>query len=129
MQITDDTLEDSQLMTLNFGPAHPATHGTLHLIVRLDGERIRDAEPIIGYLHRGKEKMGEHLKYNQYLTMTDRMNYLSPALNNIGWCLAVEKLLGIKKEELNPPEFKEQRRDAMFALYELLPQKIKDSFD
>ncbi len=96
MQITDDTLEDGQLLTLNLGPTHPATHGTLHLIARLDGERIQDAEPIIGYLHRGKEKMGEHLKYNQYLTMTDRMNYLSPALNNIAWCLAVEKLLGIR---------------------------------
>ena len=102
MQITDDTLEESQLLTLNFGPAHPATHGTLHLIAKLDGERVRDAEPIIGYLHRGKEKMGEHLKYNQYLTMTDRMNYLSPALNNIGWCLAVEKLIGVD----TPPRVK-----------------------
>jgi NADH-quinone oxidoreductase subunit D len=85
--------------TLNFGPQHPATHTTLRLILKLDGERVVHAEPDIGYLHSGFEKLGEHLDYNQYVTVTDRMNYISPLANNIAWHHAVEKLLGI---ELTP---------------------------
>jgi NADH-quinone oxidoreductase subunit D len=82
--------------TLNFGPQHPATHTTLRLVLKLDGERVIDAVPDIGYLHSGFEKMGEHLDYNQYVTVTDRMNYISPVANNVCWHGAVEKLLGIE---------------------------------
>src|SRR5213594_771545 len=82
--------------TLNFGPQHPATHTTLRIILKLDGERVLDAIPDIGYLHSGFEKLGEHLDYNQYVTVTDRMNYISPLANNIAWHHAVEKLLDIE---------------------------------
>jgi NADH-quinone oxidoreductase subunit D len=82
--------------TLNFGPQHPATHTTLRIVMKLDGERVIDAMPDIGYLHSGFEKIGEHLDYNQYVTVTDRMNYISPLANNIAWHCAVEKLLGIE---------------------------------
>ncbi len=84
------------LWTLNFGPQHPATHTTLRLVLKLDGERVVDAMPDIGYLHSGFEKLGEHLDYNQYVTITDRMNYLSPVANNIAWHNAVERLMGIE---------------------------------
>ncbi len=84
------------LWTLNFGPQHPATHTTLRLVLKLEGERVVDAMPDIGYLHSGFEKIGEHLDYNQYVTVTDRMNYISPMANNVAWHLAVEKLLGIE---------------------------------
>ena len=87
------------LWTLNFGPQHPATHTTLRLVLKLDGERVVDAMPDIGYLHSGFEKIGEHLNYNQYVTVTDRMNYISPMANNVAWHGAVEKLLG---SELTP---------------------------
>lgn len=84
------------LWTMNFGPQHPATHTTLRLVLKLDGERVVDAVPDIGYLHSGFEKLGEHLDYNQYVTVTDRMNYVSPMANNVAWHLAVEKLMGIE---------------------------------
>jgi NADH-quinone oxidoreductase subunit D len=84
------------LWTLNFGPQHPATHTTLRLVLKLDGERIVDAMPDIGYLHSGFEKLGEHLDYNQYVTVTDRMNYISPLANNVAWHMAVERLMGIE---------------------------------
>jgi len=82
--------------TLNFGPQHPATHTTLRIVLKLDGERVVDAMPDIGYLHSGFEKIGEHLDYNQYVTVTDRMNYISPLANNVAWHEAVEKLLGLE---------------------------------
>src|SRR6478752_4600649 len=85
--------------TLNFGPQHPATHTTLRLILELDGERIVKATPDIGYLHSGFEKLGEHLNFNQYVTVADRKNYISPPMNEVAWHHAVEKLLGI---ELTP---------------------------
>ncbi len=81
--------------TLNFGPQHPATHTTLRIVLTLDGERVVDAQPEMGYLHSGFEKLGEHLTFNQYVTVTDRMNYISPMANNVAWHCAVEKLLGI----------------------------------
>ena len=90
---------EDYLWTLNFGPQHPATHTTLRLVLKLDGERVVDAVPDIGYLHSGFEKIGEHLDYNQYVTVTDRMNYISPMQNNVAWHGAVENLLGI---ELTP---------------------------
>ncbi len=94
-----DLEQKEYLWTLNFGPQHPATHTTLRLILTLDGERVVDAVPDIGYLHSGFEKLGEHLDYNQYVVVTDRMNYISPLANNVAWHHAVEKLLGI---ELTP---------------------------
>jgi NADH-quinone oxidoreductase subunit D len=91
--------EQEYLWTLNFGPQHPATHTTLRLVLTLDGEKVVDAIPHIGYLHSGFEKLGEHLDFNQYVTIVDRMNYISPLANEIAWHHAVEKLLGI---ELTP---------------------------
>jgi NADH-quinone oxidoreductase subunit D len=87
--------EKDFLWTLNFGPQHPATHTTLRLILTLDGETIVKAVPDIGYLHSGFEKLGEHLDFNQYVTIVDRMNYISPVANEIAWHHAVENLLGI----------------------------------
>ncbi|ADB15426.1 NADH dehydrogenase (quinone) [Pirellula staleyi DSM 6068] len=87
---------EDYLWTLNFGPQHPATHTTLRLVLKLDGERVVDAVPDIGYLHSGFEKIGEHLDFNQYVTVTDRMNYISPMANNVAWHGAVEKLMGIE---------------------------------
>ncbi|MCS5611858.1 MAG: NADH-quinone oxidoreductase subunit D, partial [Candidatus Poribacteria bacterium] len=83
-------------MTLSFGPQHPATHGTLRVVLELDGETVLKATPHLGYLHTGFEKLGEHLDYNQYIVVTDRMNYLSPLSNNFGYALAVEKLFGME---------------------------------
>ena len=80
---------------LNFGPQHPATHTTLRLVLELDGERVARCTPHIGYLHSGFEKLGEHLDYNQYVTIVSRMNYVSPISNDIAWHHAVEKLFGI----------------------------------
>jgi NADH-quinone oxidoreductase subunit D len=91
--------DEDYLWTLNFGPQHPATHTTLRIVLKLDGERVVDAIPDIGYLHSGFEKLAEHLDYNQYVTVTDRMNYISPMANNVAWHHAVETLLGI---ELTP---------------------------
>ena len=84
------------LWTLNFGPQHPATHTTLRLVLELDGERIVRGTPHIGYLHSGFEKLGEHLNYNQYVTVVDRMNYISPPMNEVAWHQSVEKLLGLE---------------------------------
>jgi NADH-quinone oxidoreductase subunit D len=81
--------------TLNFGPQHPATHTTLRLVLELDGERIVKATPHIGYLHSGFEKLGEHLNYNQYVTIVDRMDYSAPIYNELAWHGATEKLMGI----------------------------------
>jgi len=88
--------EQDYLWTLNFGPQHPATHTTLRIVLKLDGERVVEAVPDIGYLHSGFEKIGEPLDYNQYVTVTDRMNYISPMANNVAWHYAVENLLGIE---------------------------------
>jgi NADH-quinone oxidoreductase subunit D len=91
--------EKDYLWTLNFGPQHPATHTTLRLVLTLDGETVVKAIPDIGFLHSGFEKLGEDLDYNQYVTIVDRMNYISPVANEIAWHHTVEKLLGI---ELTP---------------------------
>src|SRR5713226_175606 len=96
---TTEKPEQDYLWTLNFGPKHPATHTTLRLLLTLDDETIVKAIPDIGYLHSGFEKLGEDLDYNQYVTIVDRMNYISPVANEIAWHHVVEKLLGI---ELTP---------------------------
>lgn len=86
-------------MLLNIGPSHPAMHGIVRIIARLDGEVIRDAEVEIGYLHRGFEKMSETVSYNGVIPYADRLNYVSPLINNMGYCMAVEKLLGLTAPE------------------------------
>lgn len=90
----DDPLESD--MVLNMGPQHPATHGVLRLLIRLDGETIIGTVPDIGYLHRGYEKLAENMTYHEYIPHTDRLDYLSPLANNVAYCLAVEKLAGIE---------------------------------
>jgi len=86
-------------MVLNFGPQHPATHGTFRLLLELEGERIVRCTPYIGYLHSGFEKLGEHHTYNQYVTVADRMNYMSPYANGLAYHMAVEKLYGLECTE------------------------------
>jgi NADH-quinone oxidoreductase subunit D len=83
-------------MVLNMGPQHPSTHGVLRVILELDGETVLKADPVIGYLHTGIEKSCEAKTYSQAITLTDRIDYLAPLSNNLGYCLAVEKLLGIE---------------------------------
>jgi NADH-quinone oxidoreductase subunit D len=83
-------------MVLNIGPQHPATHGVLRCVVKLDGETIEKSVLDIGYLHRGVEKIAENKTYQEFMPYTDRMDYLQPYANNVAWCLAVEKLAGIE---------------------------------
>jgi NADH-quinone oxidoreductase subunit C/D len=83
-------------MVLNMGPQHPATHGVLRVVLKLDGEVIRDAVPYVGHLHRGMEKLAEQMTYQQAITLTDRLDYTAGISNNLSYCLAVEKLLGIE---------------------------------
>jgi NADH-quinone oxidoreductase subunit D len=86
----------AQTMVLNMGPQHPSTHGVLRVVLELDGETVIKARPEIGYLHTGIEKSCEALTYSQAITLTDRIDYLAPLSNNLGYCLAVEKLLGLQ---------------------------------
>ena len=81
--------------TINMGPSHPAMHGTVRLVLKLDGEVVKDADVEIGFLHRGFEKMCEAGTWNQVVPYTDRLNYVSPLINNVGYVGAVEKLLEI----------------------------------
>jgi NADH-quinone oxidoreductase subunit D len=85
-----------ELLTVNFGPQHPSTHGVLRLVVDLDGEVIRRVKPVIGYLHTGIEKQMEALRWQQGVVLTDRHDYLSPPINNLAYALAVEKLMGVE---------------------------------
>ncbi len=92
-----EALEDIQgeKMVLNMGPSHPATHGVLRIVLELDGELITKAQPDVGFLHRGDEKIAENMTYTQFIPYTDRLDYLAPLANNVAYALAVEKLLGI----------------------------------
>ncbi len=85
-----------EILTVNFGPQHPSTHGVLRLIVDLDGEVIRRIKPVIGYLHTGIEKQAEALRYQQAVVVTDRHDYLSPLFNNLSYALGVERLMGVE---------------------------------
>ena len=89
---TDDLMGEK--MVLNMGPSHPATHGVLRLVLELDGEVISKAEPDVGFLHRGDEKIAENMHYNQFVPYTDRLDYLAPLANNVAYACAVEKLMG-----------------------------------
>ena len=86
-------------MILNMGPQHPATHGVLRCVVKMDGEMIERVVLDIGYLHRGIEKLAENKTYHEFMPYTDRMDYLAPYMNNVAWCLAVEKLAAIEVPE------------------------------
>jgi NADH-quinone oxidoreductase subunit D len=97
--LAESSLDGENRWTLNFGPQHPATHTTLRLVLELDGERVIKVTPHIGFLHSGFEKLGEHLNYNQYVTIVDRMDYSAPIYNELAWHGAAEKLMGI---ELTP---------------------------
>jgi NADH-quinone oxidoreductase subunit D len=87
---------EGDILTVNFGPHHPSTHGVLRLVVDLDGEVIRSVRPVIGYLHTGIEKQMEALRWQQALVLTDRHDYLSPPINNLAYSLAVERLMGVE---------------------------------
>jgi len=90
---------DGDKMIVNMGPSHPTTHGTLRIVLELEGETITKATPEMGYLHRGVEKLAESLSYQQFIPLTDRLNYCSAIMNNVGYAMAVEKLLGIEIPE------------------------------
>jgi NADH dehydrogenase I D subunit len=98
MEGVGKSLETKEL-TLSMGPQHPSTHGVLRLILDLDGETVVKCTPHIGFLHRGTEKLAEGMTYLQALPLTDRLDYISSMTNNIGYCLAVERLFGIEAPE------------------------------
>jgi len=87
---------DDNTMVINFGPQHPSAHGQLRLVLELEGEKVVKAHPDIGYLHRGVEKMGENMIYNEFLPTTDRLDYIASTSNNYAFALAVEKLIGLE---------------------------------
>jgi NADH-quinone oxidoreductase subunit D len=101
MTITDEVSlgEGARLLTLNMGPQHPSTHGVLRVILKLDGEVITDCDPVIGYLHRGVEKLGEAHRYAQVIPWTDRTDYVAAPANNLGCVMAIEKLCGVEAPE------------------------------
>ena len=90
---------EGESMIVSIGPSHPATHGTVRIVAELSGERVVNADVEVGYLHRGFEKMCETVDYNQCIPYTDRLNYVSPLINNFAWCMAVEKLLQVEVPE------------------------------
>ena len=87
---------DTDELVINMGPQHPATHGVLRVVLKLDGEKVIDADVVIGYLHRGIEKLSEHRDYTQIVMLTDRMDYVASAAANLGYCETVEKLLSLE---------------------------------
>ena len=103
---TDFTLPDSaaraaeaaegEKLEINLGPSHPSTHGVLRIRLELDGEVVTKADPVVGYLHRGDEKIAENMTYNQFVPYTDRLDYLAPLANNVAYAIAVERLAGLE---------------------------------
>jgi NADH-quinone oxidoreductase subunit D len=87
---------DTSELVINMGPQHPSTHGVLRVVLRLDGERVVDADLVIGYLHRGIEKLSEQRDWQQIILLTDRMDYVAAASNNLGYCETVEKLMSLE---------------------------------
>jgi len=102
---------ETRELTINMGPQHPATHGVLRLVLDLDGERVVRCTPHVGYLHRGTEKLAESKTYLSALPLTDRLDYISSMANNVGYCVAVERLFGIE-----PPERAKFIRTMMFEM-------------
>ena len=110
MELIEHDLDDehalelpAEPMRLNMGPSHPAMHGTIRIMLELDGERVLNSEVEVGYLHRGFEKTCEHRTYFSLLPYTDRLNYVSPLINNVGYVMTVEKLLGVEVPERSVP--------------------------
>lgn len=93
-QLVSTETIDGNIATLNLGPTHPATHGIFQNVLKVDGERILSSEPTIGYIHRAFEKLAERRPYNQITPITDRLNYCSSPINNMGWEMTAEKLIG-----------------------------------
>ena len=87
---------DTNELVINMGPQHPSTHGVLRVVLRLDGEKVVDSEVVIGYLHRGIEKLSENRNWTQIILLTDRMDYVAAATNNVGYCETVEKLMSLE---------------------------------
>jgi NADH-quinone oxidoreductase subunit D len=87
---------DPEKMSLSMGPSHPSTHGVLRIQFELDGEIVTKADPVVGYLHRGDEKIAENMTYNQFVPYTDRLDYLAPLANNMAYAIAVERLAGLE---------------------------------
>ncbi len=100
--LDEEAVDESELptepMTINMGPSHPATHGTVRIVLTVEGETVKHSDVQVGYLHRCFEKEAEHATWTQVFPYTDRLNYVSPLLNNVGYALAVEKLIGIEKQ-------------------------------
>lgn len=92
----EGTYLDSSELVLNMGPQHPSTHGVLRVVLKLDGERVKDVECVIGYLHRGVEKIAENRTYTMFAPYVDRMDYIAAVSNGLGYCLAVEKLISVE---------------------------------
>ena len=93
---TPSPMFDTSEMVLNMGPQHPSTHGVLRIVLRLDGERVIDADVVVGYLHRGIEKLCENRDWTQIILLTDRMDYVAAASSNLGYCETVEKLMSVE---------------------------------
>jgi hypothetical protein len=112
----ETTVLGADEIILNMGPQHPSTHGVLRVKLHLDGEKVTGSEFVIGYLHRGVEKIAEHRSYQQFAPYVDRMDYVAAVSNGLGYCEAVEKLLGAEA----PPRharFGYRRLDAAFLLF------------
>jgi len=95
----EDNIISTKEITLHMGPQHPSSHGVLHLVIEMQGERVMHVEPDIGYLHRGTEKIAENLLYHQFVPYTDRLDYMCAMSNNLAYVSAVEKILGIEITE------------------------------
>ena len=119
-----DHMDNDHLTTLNLGPTHPATHGVFQNILKMDGERIVDAVPTVGYIHRAFEKIAERRAFYQITTLTDRLNYCSSPLNNMGWHMTVEKLAGIEL-----PKRVEYMRVVIMELSRIADHLICNSID
>ena len=117
---------EKQTTTLNLGPTHPATHGVFQNILEMDGERIIKAESTVGYIHRAFEKIAERRPLYQITTLTDRLNYCSSPLNNMGWHLTCEKLLGVK---INLKELEERAKQVDSITNQLKDIDAKESID
>src|ERR1700720_3031792 len=87
---------DTNELVINMDPQHPSTHGVLRVVLRLDGERVVSSDVVIGYLHRGIEKLSENRNWTQIILLTDRMDYVAAATNNVGYCQTVEKLMSVE---------------------------------
>ena len=108
--------EDRETYYLNMGPQHPSMHGVLRLVLKMRGEEILEAEPVIGYAHRAHEKMAENRNYMMFLPNTSRVDYLCGMIYNLGYCQALEKVMGIEVPERVQMEPQAPRKVAVAAI-------------